>query len=463
MLLTALDDKANYEAVQGEKTMVQPRSVKIVSIFLAAALVCGCAATGSKHRSAQRLLGQEQYEQAKRILQAETAENPQDPIAHRLLGIALYHLEDYNRAGGSLTRALELNPRDATAHFYMGMLAERTDGYNWALYHYQSFLSLKGTGHLADLTRRRMEDLKTTQAKDFARRVIDNEKEISPGMFSDSTIGVVYFDGRFLSAPLRPLATGLAELLVTDLSKVQALRVVERIRLNQILAELHIAQSAAFDTATAPRLGKLLGAAHMLGGTLAELPGEKLRIDPNLVNTRSGDVSLPPEAVGEFDQIISMEKEVALATIDRLGIKLTKAERDAIEKPPTESFLAFLMYAKGLELLDQGRIKNAAREFNRAAKTDPGFREAIDKAHLTEILMNIPASGSIEEFEQYAEADPAIRGRIGDIENNLLDNQDRLGFLPGTERGHDEPYTGPYGRRAPAGTVIIHGQFDNEP
>lgn len=442
---------------------MQSRSLKIISILLVTALVCGCAATGSKYRGVRRLLGQEEYEAAKRALLVETTKNPQDPTPHRLLGIALYHLEDYSPADESLTRALDLNPRDAIAHFYAGLRAERSDDLDRAFYHYQSFLSIKRSGSLADQTRRRIEDLKTARAKDFARRAIDNEKEISPGMFSDSTVGVVYFDGRFLSGPLRPLTTGLAELLVTDLSKVQALRVVERIRLNQILAELHISHSAAFDTATAPRLGKLLGAAHMLGGTLTELPGEKLRIDPNLVNTKSGEVFLPPEAVDDFDRIIRMEKDLALATIDRLGVKLTKAERDQIEKPPTESFLAFLMYSNGLELLDQGWIENAAREFNRAAKADPGFQEAEEKAHLTEVLMNIPTSGSVEEFEQYAEADPTIRGRMGDIEQNLLANQLRLGFLPETERGHDEPYTGPYGRRAPAGTVIIHGQFDDEP
>ncbi len=442
---------------------MRPRDITVIGILLAAAWLCGCAATGGGHRAAQRLLDDGQYEQAARNLLLETAQNPQDATAHRLLGIAQYHLEDYSSAGASLTRALELNPRDAVAHFYAALRAEWINEIDRALYHYGSFLSAKGRGDLADRARRRMEDLKAKRAEEFARQAIANEKNISPGMFSDSTIGVVYFNGRFLSEPLRPLATGLAELLATDLSKVAALQVVERIRLNQILAELRLSRLAAFDTTTAPRLGKLLGAAHVLGGAIVELPDKKLRIDPNLVNTKSGEVALPSEAVGGFDKIIRMEKQVVLATLDLLGIKLTKAERDSIEKPPTESFLAFLTYSRGLEFLDQGKIKEATREFNQAIKADPGFQQAKDKVRLTDILTHTPASGTIEDFERYAEDDPAIRGRMDDVEHALATGRDRLGFLPETNRGHDEPFTSPYGGQPGTGTVIIQGQFDNEP
>jgi len=362
-----------------------------------------------------------------------------------------------------LARALDLNPRDAVAYFYAGMLAERTENIDAAVESYHQFLQLKKSGDLAKHTRRRLVELRLKSAKLFSQRALAEEQHISPGSFSDSTVGVVYFNGRFLSDALRPLTAGLAELLTADLARVGMLRVVERIRLNHILTDLQISHSAAFDTSSAPRLGKLLRAAYVLGGTIAELPGEKLRIDPNLVNTKSGEVSLPDEAIGNLDEIIHLEKRIALTTIDDLGIQLTKAERDSIAAVPTESFLAFLMYCRGLELFDQAEYRKAAREFNRAVEADLTFAQAAEMALLAEAMIETPAFGEIRYFEAYAVFDPFIRGRSGELEKTLAGNSDRLGFMPTAGRGYDEPYVGPYGQRPITATVIIQGQFDDAP
>jgi len=431
--------------------------------FLLATLgLLGCTSTGGGNRAIQRLITAGQYEDAARILLLQVSQNPMDADAVRLLGIAQYHLEDFGSAEKSLRRTLELDPRDAVGHFYAGLLAERTNEIDRALYHYQSFQALQGKGDLADRARRRVEDLKAAQAAEFAQQAIANEKEISPAQFPDSTIGVVYFNSRFLSDPLRPLATGLAELTTVDLSKVAALRVVERVRLNKILAELRLSHSGAFDTSTAPRLGKLLGAAHVLGGGLAELPGEQLRIDPNLVNTKSGEVALPDEAVGGFADFLRMQKQIVFATLDELGISLTRAEHDSIAQLPTTSFRAFLMYSRGLELLDGGNLKSAEKEFQRAVEIDPNFRDARDKLQLTETLAGTPPSGTLAEFQNRAENNPLIRGRTGDLSHTLVADQIRLGFLPETRVGADEPYTGPYGGQPASGTVIIEGRFEDE-
>lgn len=461
--LTVGSDPANYILTERGKVLVKSTSVRWCALLLIAGWLWGCAASGDGHRSLQRMIARGQYEQAEQVLLLQTVQRPDDAATHRLLGIAQYHLENYGSAEGSLARALELAPRDAVARFYAGMLAERTDKIDAAIYQYESFLSLKKTGDLAQRTRRRLVELKLQSARQFSQTVVADEKDISPGTLPDSTIGVVYFNGRFLSEALRPLTTGLAELLTVDLAKVGALRVVERIRLNQILAELQLAQSAAFDTSTAPRLGKLLGAAHVLGGAIAELPSEKLRIDPSLVNTKSGEVSLPEEAVGNLDEIIQMEKRVALAIIDKLGIKLTRAERDSIVAVPTESFLAFLMFSRGLEWFDKAEYRKAAREFNRAVEADPEFKEAEEMGRLAEALLNTPSYGRIGDFERYAIADPFVRGRSGEVEQALAGGSDRLHFMPGTGRGYDEPYVGPYGRRPITATIIIQGQFADEP
>src|SRR5215831_11843002 len=54
------------------------------------------------------------------------------------------------------------------------------------------------------------------------------------------TVAVSYFDNNTGKAEYDPLAKGLADMLITDLGQLQALRVVEREKLNQILAELKL-------------------------------------------------------------------------------------------------------------------------------------------------------------------------------------------------------------------------------
>jgi len=423
----------------------------------------GCAANGNSQRGIERMIARGEYKQAAQALELETARYPKDATVRRLLGISHYHLQDYVSAENWLTRAWELDPHNAVTHFYLGMLSERTGDLDAAAHHYEHFLVVKKTGDLAKQTRHRLVELRLESARQFSRKALVEETAISPGRISDSTVGVVYFNSRFLSDALQPLTAGLAELLTADLARVGALRVVERIRINQLLAELQVAHTAAFDTSTAPRLGKLLRAAHILGGAIVELPGEKLRIDPNLVDTKSGEVSLPKEAQGDLDLLIHLEKQVALAAIDKIGIKLTKAEQDSILIAPTESFLALLMFSRGLVWFDQEDYRKAAGEFNRAVEADPGFTRAQEMALLAEAMIDTPGFGDITYFEAYAVFDPFICGRSGEIEKTLVNNSTRLGFIPGAGVGYDEPYVGPYGRRPVAATIVIQGQFDDEP
>ena len=67
------------------------------------------------------------------------------------------------------------------------------------------------------------------------------------------TVAVSYFDNNTGKAEYDPLAKGLADMLITDLGQVRALRVVEREKLNQILAELKLSRSKFIDPKTAQR------------------------------------------------------------------------------------------------------------------------------------------------------------------------------------------------------------------
>ena len=99
------------------------------------------------------------------------------------------------------------------------------------------------------------------EEKDWAKKAIQQEKALtSQGVTSTpNSIAVLSFNNRSGQNKLTPLQKGLAVMLITDLVKVEQLRVVERVKIQALLDELELGSSGLVNTKTAPRVGKLLG------------------------------------------------------------------------------------------------------------------------------------------------------------------------------------------------------------
>src|SRR5687768_15808473 len=91
------------------------------------------------------------------------------------------------------------------------------------------------------------------------------------------TVAVLYFDYEGKNEEMAVLKKGLAQMIISDLSGGASYTVVERMRLQEIMDELKLAQSGKIDPATAAKIGKLLGARYMVMGGYFDLLGS-LRI-----------------------------------------------------------------------------------------------------------------------------------------------------------------------------------------
>src|SRR5215467_13039256 len=103
------------------------------------------------------------------------------------------------------------------------------------------------------------------------------------------TVAVLYFDYSGKSADMSVLRKGLAQMLISDLSTLDGVKLVERDRLEEILAELKLGQSGKIDPASAAKVGKLLGARYMVLGGYFDLM-ETLRADARVVEVETGKV-----------------------------------------------------------------------------------------------------------------------------------------------------------------------------
>ena len=139
------------------------------------------------------------------------------------------------------------------------------------------------------------------------------------------TVAVLYFtNGAFgAAAEYAPLSKGLAEMLITELAGNTNIRVVERDRLQALLEEQNLATANRVEPGTAAKLGKVLGALHMLMGTFVVDPKGQMRMDVRAINTETSELEYATSVTGKADRMLELLGQ--LGTKVNTGLKLPAA------------------------------------------------------------------------------------------------------------------------------------------
>ena len=332
-------------------------------------------ATSSHNKGMQHLKNNEFTEAIALLKQAEK-ENPDSYKIKRDLGIAFYSARRFDEALVKLQRARDLKPDDSKTVFYSGLTYEAKGMLDEAIGEYKGYMTLKGSRKFRKEISKRIRQLTLEKISSEITEALAQEQNINVGAIPDNTVAVLSFKNLGESREYDPLQKGLAQMLITDLAKVKKLKVVERLKLQTLLAEIELGSSGVVDAATAPRVGKLIGAKKLVNGAFTDLAGDDFRIDASLTETATSKVLQVDEVTGKLDKLFQMQKELAFSIIDDLGVQLSKEEREAIQKIPTESLLAFIAYSKGLDFEDRGMFGQARQEYQKAVQIDPNFAQA---------------------------------------------------------------------------------------
>jgi TolB-like protein len=208
------------------------------------------------------------------------------------------------------------------------------------------------------------------------------------------TVAVLYFDYSGKDGEMAVLKKGLAQMMISDLSALDGVRLVERDRLEEILAELKLAQSGKIDAATAAKVGKLLGARYLVLGGYFDLMGT-LRADARVVEVETGKVLQSTGAQGKPQDFLDLEQKLSANVAKILSAKATAAvvpetapataTAGATKPPKPPAKLATktaLRYSKALDAKDRGDKATAKKELAAVVQEQPDFRLAqldIDK------------------------------------------------------------------------------------
>jgi TolB-like protein len=188
-------------------------------------------------------------------------------------------------------------------------------------------------------------------------------------------LAIIYFDNSGGEPSMDKLKKGLADMLITDLSNVHMLDIVERDKLEAILKEQKLSNSKDFDANTAAKVGKLLGAQIILTGGYFDMMGS-LRIDARFIDVETGKILKSDGVEGATSSFFKIQKQLAWKIINNMDVKISdeeKRELESKEKSKALSFEDLNEYSKALDLYDQGNKADAKKIAEKIAKKYPDF------------------------------------------------------------------------------------------
>jgi TolB-like protein len=186
-------------------------------------------------------------------------------------------------------------------------------------------------------------------------------------------VAVLYFDINSTDPEHQVLKKGLCEMLITDLAGDPALTVVERTRLEEVIAELDLQRSPKVDPATAQRVGKLLGAQYLVMGSITVLQKVGGRVDGKVIAVETGKVAGSSGQAIKDGDVFDAESRLAqklgqlLATADAHPSPLEKKQQGKLTLENA------VKYSQALDAIDKKDKKAAKDKLQQVVKAQPDF------------------------------------------------------------------------------------------
>jgi len=167
-------------------------------------------------------------------------------------------------------------------------------------------------------------------------------------------------------------ADGVQDDLLTKLAKIAHLKVISRTSV-MLYRDQH----------NTPQIGDELGVSHVLEGSVRKT-GAWLHINVQLIDTRTDSHVWAEEYDRDLKDMFAVQSEIAQEVAKQLHAKISRAEKLAIERPPTVDLTAFDLYSRAKNLVvtassistAKAKLLEAADLLNQAVAHDSSFFQA---------------------------------------------------------------------------------------
>ena len=203
------------------------------------------------------------------------------------------------------------------------------------------------------------------------------------------TVAIMYFNNNVFTKDARDydgLMKGVPDFLVTEMASNPGIRVVERDQVQRLIDEQKLVGAGQVDRETAVKVGKLLGAQHMIfGGYMADSKGN-FRIDARAVNVETGAIEFTDRVQDRSDNVLALVSQLAgrlnaglklPASPTRTGDAGSPAAQQAGMPSTTKlPMRVAVLYGKALDMADKGDRAGAVELFGAVLKEFPDYAPA---------------------------------------------------------------------------------------
>ncbi len=312
------------------------------------------------------------YEAAVASYRQAIESNPDDWEARQKLGIAYLKTERPQQAAAEFTRALKVNPHDPVSTYHLSEAYLQMGQRRQAI---EILRQYRNPQHpdLEEEIRKQVTLMEFSETIQAARKALAEERSLKPGEIGQGTIAVFYFKDTSPDHSLRYLQKAMAALIMTDLAKVSALQVLERLQVHFLLAEMQLGQTGIVDAANAPRMGHLLGAENLVVGVIS---AGSLNVQASIASTSRQNIIGSVSAQSKLEEFYKLQKEIVYNLLKVLKVPFTPQEEQIFSKYHTKELQAVVYFGQGLEAFDVGQWTEAAEFFRKAEEIDPDFELA---------------------------------------------------------------------------------------
>jgi TolB-like protein/Tfp pilus assembly protein PilF len=215
----------------------------------------------------------------------------------------------------------------------------------------------------------------------------------------EKSIAVLLFDNLSGDPATEPFTKGIHDDILTQISKIGALKVIARTSMERLDPNLRIAE-----------IGTQLGVATVLEGGV-QRAGGRVRINVQLIDCKTEAHVWAETYDRELTaaNIFAIQSEIAATVADALRAALSPEEQDRLASIPTENLAAYEAYLLGRQRLARdttAALVEAVDYFQQAIELDPGF--ALAYVGLADSYANQVYWGSLAREEGLAKAQVAV-------------------------------------------------------
>ncbi|MFL5567086.1 MAG: protein kinase domain-containing protein [Gemmatimonadaceae bacterium] len=180
------------------------------------------------------------------------------------------------------------------------------------------------------------------------------------------SIGVMPFANMSASAENEYFSDGITEEILNALASIPTLKVASRTSAFALKGK----------SLTIAELGQQLNVKTILEGSVRRV-GQRVRITAQLINVADGYHLWSERYDRELEDVFAIQDEIARTIVERLKVKLTAAQDEALGRRQTENIEAYELYLRGRHCSYRwnisGMMQKAQEYFGAALSKDPHY------------------------------------------------------------------------------------------